>query len=76
MFMNIIGASLQVLLLLSAVKKSKMWLVSLRGGAIAYLIGFGMMVFTLGLFSVQFILLFCISFVLHFIMYVDTSNID
>ena len=52
-----------------------MFLVSLRGGAIAFLIGFAIMVFTLGLFSIQFILLFCISFVLHFNMYYDSTQI-
>ena len=65
LFMNLVGMILHGILIYADFTQNKMMVISIRGGCMAFLVGVGLTVFRLGIFSVQFIALFCISFGFH-----------
>ena len=74
LLMNVAGVILHGGLIYFDFVQNKMMVISMRGGCIAFFIGMAITVLRLGIFSIQFIILFCAAVGLHLYLLLQSSK--
>ena len=67
LFVNLFGILLHILLAVADFKQNKTFAISLRAGCITYMVGLAAIIMRMGIFSIWFILLFCLGMAAHLI---------
>jgi mannose/fructose/N-acetylgalactosamine-specific phosphotransferase system component IID len=66
---NLIIIIIHLLLVYYDYRQTKSMIISLRSGAMAYILGMGFVVIRMGLLSFAFIILFCAAQAIHFLIF-------